>query len=256
MKKMNYFVFAIITIFLTINANAQDKIVLKTGSNIEAKVLEINQTDVKYKKFNNLEGPTFTTHKNEIHMIIYENGENEIFKDEVPQIYQNDKNIVTKKNEKLRKNRFEVSFAATGYGFGTDYDTESYGGFNSAVSYERILNDSGLLGLRFKGDIGFTEYDETIATFGVALNVYPFKNAKWLYVGPSVKFGGIAYEDYYGDIESASYLGLGLNLGSQFQITKLFGIRAGLEYDIIKVDDSDFGDVGEFQFQLGFNFSF
>jgi len=254
MKNNYYLVIAIITMFLTLSANAQDKIILKTGNNIEAKILEINPNNVKYKKFNNLDGPTLVIDKNEIHMITYENGENEIFKDNSPQ--KSNVSSVKKHEIKLNRNRFEASIASTGYAFNTDYDTESFSGFNSAISYERILNESGLLGLKFKGDVGFDEYDEIILTFGVALNIYPFKNAKWLYVGPSVKYGVVLYDDYYDDAESLSYLGLGLNLGSQFQITSLFGIRAGLEYHFIKIDDSDIGDMGEFQLQLGFNFSF
>jgi hypothetical protein len=62
---------------------SQDKIFLTSEENIEAKILEINVDAVKYKKYSNLEGPTFTILKSDIHMIIYENGENEIFKDEV-----------------------------------------------------------------------------------------------------------------------------------------------------------------------------
>ena len=65
------------------NMIAQDKIFLKSEENIEAKILEINVDEVKYKKFSNQEGPTFTIVKSDIHMIVYENGETEIFKDEV-----------------------------------------------------------------------------------------------------------------------------------------------------------------------------
>ena len=243
MNKIQYIIIVIITVIIAGNVNAQDKIFLKSGNSFEAKISEINQKDIKYKKFNNLEGPIFTIGKNEIHMIVYENGENEMFSKKHTSI-------------ELKRNRFEASFGFAGYAFNTNSDTESFGSFNRAISYERILNESGLLGLKFKGDVGLTDYDDIIATIGVALNVYPFKDAKWLYVGPSIKYGAAIYDDYYDDSESVSYLGLGLNVGSQFQITSLFGIRAGIEYNIIQIDDLDLGDMGEFQFQLGFNFSF
>jgi hypothetical protein len=61
--------------------HAQDIITLKNGDEIKAKVQEVGSADVKYKKFENLTGPTYTLLKTEIFMIKYENGEKDIFKD-------------------------------------------------------------------------------------------------------------------------------------------------------------------------------
>ena len=58
---------------------AQDVIVKKDGSTIVSKVLEITSTEVKYKKFTNLNGPTYTIAKTELKAINYENGESETF---------------------------------------------------------------------------------------------------------------------------------------------------------------------------------
>ena len=58
---------------------AQDLITTKDGRDIEAKILEVTTTEVKYKRFNNLDGPIFTMSKNEILIVRYENGENEVF---------------------------------------------------------------------------------------------------------------------------------------------------------------------------------
>jgi hypothetical protein len=67
-------------IFLVaLNANAQDVIVKKDGSTILSKVLEVNQEDIKYKKFSNQNGPTYTINKSEIMSINYENGEKDVF---------------------------------------------------------------------------------------------------------------------------------------------------------------------------------
>jgi hypothetical protein len=62
---------------------AQDVITLKNGDEVKAKVQEIGLTDVKYKKFENPDGPTYTLLKGEIFMIKYENGEKDVFRDEV-----------------------------------------------------------------------------------------------------------------------------------------------------------------------------
>jgi len=64
----------------SINMIAQDKIYLKSGENINAKIIEVNLNDVKYNKYTNLEGPLYTIVKSDIHMVIYENGETDIFK--------------------------------------------------------------------------------------------------------------------------------------------------------------------------------
>ena len=66
-------------ISISITAFSQDVITQKSGEDIQAKILEINQTDVKYKKFDNQNGPTFTLLKSDILMIRYENGTKDIF---------------------------------------------------------------------------------------------------------------------------------------------------------------------------------
>ena len=58
---------------------AQDIIVQNNGNTILSKVIEIGSTEVKYKKFSNLNGPTYTIAKAEILVINYENGEKESF---------------------------------------------------------------------------------------------------------------------------------------------------------------------------------
>lgn len=59
--------------------SAQDVIVKKDGSTIISKVIEIGTTEVKYKKFSNQDGPTYSILKSEIRAINYKNGEKETF---------------------------------------------------------------------------------------------------------------------------------------------------------------------------------
>ena len=59
---------------------AQDLITTNDGTDITAKILEITPTEVKYKKYDNLNGPTYTMNKSEILIVRFENGENEVFK--------------------------------------------------------------------------------------------------------------------------------------------------------------------------------
>ncbi len=62
-------------------ASAQDVIVKKDGSTILSKVLEVNETNIKYKKFSNKTGPTYTIGIENVLSVNYENGEKETFKD-------------------------------------------------------------------------------------------------------------------------------------------------------------------------------
>ena len=72
------------------NMFAQDVITLKNGDDIQALVQEIGNVDVKYKKFDNPNGPSYTLKKSEIVMIQYENGSKDVFANNtVPVVNEN-----------------------------------------------------------------------------------------------------------------------------------------------------------------------
>jgi hypothetical protein len=73
-------IFTLIAIIaLSFSAFSQDVITKKSGEDVQSKILEVNQTEVKFKKFDNREGPTFTILKSDVLMIRYENGTKDIF---------------------------------------------------------------------------------------------------------------------------------------------------------------------------------
>jgi len=57
---------------------AQDLIILKNGSVIEAKVTEISSTEIRYKRFENLDGPVIVIARSDVLSIRYENNTVEI----------------------------------------------------------------------------------------------------------------------------------------------------------------------------------
>jgi hypothetical protein len=68
------------------SANAQDLIFLKDGSEVKAKVVEINGSEIKYKKFENISGPTYAVFTKDTFCIKYnmiEDGADFIFIDEL-----------------------------------------------------------------------------------------------------------------------------------------------------------------------------
>ena len=62
---------------MNISGYSQDKLIKSDSSSIEVKILEITQTEIKYKKFDNLDGPLFTISKTDISRIVYQNGTSE-----------------------------------------------------------------------------------------------------------------------------------------------------------------------------------
>lgn len=81
MKKL-LFILSMIT--CTTHVFSQDVIVKKDGSTIVSKVLEINEDNIKYKKFSNLNGPTYTVNMAEVTSVNYENGEKDVFESKKP----------------------------------------------------------------------------------------------------------------------------------------------------------------------------
>ncbi len=76
-------VFTILIIALSVLqvCHAQDVIVLKDGSTILSKVTEVGKTELKYKKWSNIDGPNYVLSISDILSINYQNGEKEIFSD-------------------------------------------------------------------------------------------------------------------------------------------------------------------------------
>ena len=66
-------------LFFSANLFAQDVIVRKDGSTILSKVIEVGISEIKYKKYSNLNGPIITIPKSAVIAVNYENGERDSF---------------------------------------------------------------------------------------------------------------------------------------------------------------------------------
>ena len=67
---------------LGFNAVAQDIILKRDGSEIEAKVIEITDQQIKYKNFDFQSGPIRNVNIHDVFMITYENGQKEVFNEQ------------------------------------------------------------------------------------------------------------------------------------------------------------------------------
>lgn len=73
--KNRLFIVAMLMICFAQFGKAQDVINYQNGEQVQAKILEISGTKIKFKKFNNPDGPTYTIDRNAVASISYENGE-------------------------------------------------------------------------------------------------------------------------------------------------------------------------------------
>lgn len=69
----------------SVSAWSQDVITKRNGDELLTKVIEILDIDVKFKKWSNQDGPTYTMKKSEIFMIKYQNGEKDVFQETLVQ---------------------------------------------------------------------------------------------------------------------------------------------------------------------------
>lgn len=74
MHKIRYLFAILFCLFISKNASSQDRIILNDKSEISTKVLEVLETIIKYKRFDNLDGPTYSVSVNKIYQIVYQNG--------------------------------------------------------------------------------------------------------------------------------------------------------------------------------------
>lgn len=81
MKKL---IWIVVSFVCMQNLKAQDLMIMKTGDEKEVKVTDISAAEIKYKKWSNPNGPTYTVDRKEVFMIKYENGEKDVFNEEHP----------------------------------------------------------------------------------------------------------------------------------------------------------------------------
>ena len=56
-----------------------DLMVLKNGEIVKSNISEIDETSIKYKRLDNLNGPLYTIPKNQVYLINYKNGSSDLF---------------------------------------------------------------------------------------------------------------------------------------------------------------------------------
>ena len=92
--KKTFLPLVVFIFILIVNAQSQDIITKKNGDDIQAKVLEITLTELKYKNFNNLNGPLISILKSDVIFVKYENGTKDVFAEEKPSSLLSKSNVL------------------------------------------------------------------------------------------------------------------------------------------------------------------
>lgn len=85
MKKLSLLLFAVAAAVWSVSA--QDILVKRSGEEIRAKVVEVGDRTIRYRKYDNLSGPIYSISRGEIFIIRYESGGKEVitpFEDPAP----------------------------------------------------------------------------------------------------------------------------------------------------------------------------
>jgi hypothetical protein len=132
-------------------AKSQDIINLKNKTSVKCKILNVGIKTISYKKYDNLEGPSYEVRNREVNNLLYENGAQEIIKSS-SQEFNNSKNVIS-------FNYGDLTVSRIGF------------------SYERLFAKSKL-GVKIPFSASFLQYDNYYSynakiQTGLDLNYYP-----------------------------------------------------------------------------------
>lgn len=221
------------------NLFAQDVIYKKDKTKIDAKVLEIGTSDVKYKPSANPDGPVYTINKFEISTIVFQNGTFEVFSAE---------SAGRKKIDSL-----SVNFCRNYIGVDiARFITTSVG-----MIYEHTFGKKGMCALRISFSAGLRNqkyyYDYgypqgNVFETGLDFLYFPTGQGRLkYYAAPYVEWGLFRYRNYvwgYPYYNSAyvngQHLAGGIKNGIMYQPTRHFCLSADFGFGIQNNNGSNY----------------
>jgi len=248
--------------------SAQDSIFIKLDNSlILAKVVEVTVDMIKYKNFNQPDGPIRSIEKSDINKILYEDGTveefNEVVKPEEEKNNNYDQYSNYEKPEKTEQTGYENGkYFLVGAGYGN-----SYGG----IGVKFAGRFGGILGFGFHGGIGYLPFVENESSSNpdikglVAYSAgFQFFFYKWLYADlqfgvfgqERVEYSYYYYYNYYSyydySYKEEALYGPSILVGGDFIFGKHFGFNAasGFSFNINDKVSSSYDVL--FAFDIGF----
>lgn len=252
---MNRVKFIIFMLFLSsISVYAQDVITLRTGEQIRARVTEISPSELRYKMFDNLGGPTRVISLAEVFAINYANGTREVFNPltETNRPQQPVTQTTTVQQQVIQTSNLPTTTSAT--------RKNAFGGnlllagneivlFGIGAKYQRFVTD------RFRFEPSFSYYIPR-RIWGVSVGLQDFSANVHIIVPLSdnvawYSLAGLciatARASIGGFSESETYFGINLGTGMDFRLSETLTLNFEAKVSLI-----DFNNIrGIFSGQVG-----
>src|SRR5438552_11348675 len=107
------FLLIVVLFFILAFSYSQDKIYRNNGKIIEAKILEIGSNEIRYKEFQNLDGPVYILETDRIKKVVFVNGTVQKFQDN----YKDPERYAGQLNKAIKLNFLSPLYGYTEFGF-------------------------------------------------------------------------------------------------------------------------------------------
>ena len=183
----------LMTLFVS---HAQDIIVLKSAEEIQSRVISITPDAVTYKRWSNLNGPTYTIIKKDIFYIKYENGEKDIMQEG-----SNVSSSAKKSKKEKDNNQPRINASKLSKDWNISYKGEVNVGFN--ITGENCNWDFRFIDNLDTGNnlYGTKEAIPTILSRPLFETTHGVNIGNYFFIG-----GGAGLQYYYGSLKSMKQL--------------------------------------------------
>lgn len=232
---MKTIVITLFLLFFSASFFAQDIIYTTLDEKIEAKVLEVGTSEIKYKKWSYLEGPTYSLLKSDVVLITYENGSFERFENTTPArpTYSDRPNPFPRNSELDEK--LKTDFGRNILSFNISDMLAS----RFSLGYEHIFKN-GKWSLKIPVSLGFGEETYYIQNLyfrtGLGINHYPTGQGRVQYfAGTLFTYGlrrnGSGYYNpstgtYFSNTRLDNVMAGFVTNGINYQVTEHFNLSA------------------------------
>jgi hypothetical protein len=231
---------------------AQDVIFKNDKTELKTKVSEITETGIKYKKWDNIDGPVYTISRSEVFMILYSNGQKEIIKPAT----------VNETGNQAGVNAAVITNTSTQNDLASQVNKSTANNIDTTIDYKKFKikykPTRVIVGLQSPVSVGF-EYEfrvvKNILNLGISYSyafptdedIYSYsfgsiyaslyapinrltgnykKQNQGLFIFGRAGYGGASMEflDYYGEKIRESSGGFTWSMGVDYLFTKGFGV--------------------------------
>jgi len=246
--------------------HAQDTLYKENGSRLVVTIIEIAETQVKYRVANDTANTTYVIHKNEVKKIVHENGMTDLFPKDA--FYK--KGAVKKADPRQTDfGRHFFSLTATDLiapclTLNYEYIFKSgYFGLRVPLSFA-LSNTQENYFFRFSDEMNSGEHGRKIFSSGIDFNIYPAgQGTVSYYWGPVFEWGQFDYYSYASYVSSTSenynkgnFYALLLQNGLLFQLSRHLNIStfgaAGCSMVYIKYHHPNYTNHTYKYTQIGF----